>query len=91
VPDCPVEIGQRKQQVAGQCRISSVERCPHFDTDERPSTLKQGQSSGLIGRRNASNLTEIALHYENSGVVAEANFPTELFGTLKNVVHQLFR
>jgi hypothetical protein len=46
---------------------------------------------GLIGRRSASDLTEITLHDENGGVVAEANFPTELCGTLKNVGRQRLR
>jgi hypothetical protein len=45
----------------------------------------------VIGRRNSSDLTEIALHYENGGVVAEANFPRELCGTLKNAGPQRFR
>jgi hypothetical protein len=46
---------------------------------------------GPIGRGNSSGPIKIALHYENGGVVAEANSLTEVFGTLKNVVHQLFR
>jgi hypothetical protein len=44
-----------------------------------------------IGRGDASGPIEITLHYENGGVVVETNSLTEIFGTLKNVVHQLFR
>ena len=72
----------------------------NFESGE-VSTFRHGRTSidieagpgppGLMGRRNASDLTEIALHYENGGVVAEANSLTEVFGTLENVVHQLFR
>lgn len=35
--------------------------------------------------------SKTTLHYENSGVIVEANSMTEVLGTLKNVVHQLFR
>jgi len=44
-----------------------------------------------IGRGNASGLIEITLHYENRGVVVETNSLTEIFGTLKDIVHQLRR
>ena len=75
-------------------------RCPHFDTEECPSTLKQvpglqpGRRQAMFSpgdqatdreEGNASRPIETTLHYENGGVVVEANSLTELFGTLKNV------
>jgi hypothetical protein len=40
---------------------------------------------------NASGPIKITFHDENSGVVAEANFSTELCGTLENVGRERFR
>jgi hypothetical protein len=66
--------------------------CPHFDTEERPSTLKKGPGPlGLIWRGDVSGPHEITLHYENGGVVGETKSLTEVVGTLKNAVHQFFR
>src|SRR4029077_20438328 len=68
-----------------------------IDTEEGARTTTGPKTRNVLPwrpcdrRGDASGPIKITLHYENGGVVAEANFSTELCGTLENVGRERFR
>jgi hypothetical protein len=80
------------QEATRPCRLQVQDTFvkPPAKTTEAHAKLSRSDR-GTDRDTNASDPIKTTFHYENGGVVVEANSPTEVFGTLKNVVHQFFR